>query len=271
MISVLSEDLRAAGAVVRRDWRVAVSYRTRFVTHLLSVFFTLTLFHFISRLVRVSSFSTPDAYYAFAVIGLITLQVLNSTLHVPPSVLRQELVAGTFERFVLSPLGGVRGIVAMMLFPFLYALVSALAMLAFAGLVFGVHLHWATLPLVIPVGLLGALSFAPFGVLFLAVVLLSKQAITGATFIVAGISLISGLYFPISLLPGWMRFLSNIQPFTPAVDLMRHVMVNTRLHQALWGELAKMAGFTAVLLPLSVLALSAALRVSRRRGTILEY
>jgi ABC-2 type transport system permease protein len=270
-VSALREQWQAVAAVLRRDWLITISYRTRFVTHLLSVFFSLTLFHFISQLVRVSSFSKPGAYFAFAVVGLITLQVLNSTLQVPPGTLRGELVAGTFERFVLSPMGGLNGILAMMVFPLLYALASAVVMLIFAGIVFGVHLHWATLPLIVPIGVLGALSFAPFGVLFLAAVLLSKQAITGATFLIAGISLIAGLYFPVSLLPAWMRWLSDVQPFTPAVDLMRHVMVATQLHQAAGIELIKVVGFTVVLLPVSVWVLGVALRFSRRRGTILEY
>jgi ABC-2 type transport system permease protein len=270
-MSALMADLSAASALVRRDFQVALSYRTRFLSHLLSIFFTLTLFHFISRLVRVPSFGSPAAYYAFAVIGLITLQVLNSTLTLPPAVLRQELVAGTFERLLVSPFGALRGIASMLIFPFLYALITALLMLVFAGLLFGVHLQWATLPLVVPVGLLGALSFAPFGLLFLALLLASKQSVTGANFVVAGISLVSGLYFPIALLPGWMRFLSEVQPFTPATDLMRHLMVGSPLHASAAVEVGKVAGFAAVLLPLSLLAVSAALRVSRRRGTILEY
>lgn len=270
-MSWVIEDLRTAWAIVRRDFLVALSYRMRFASHLLSIFFTLTLFHFISRLVRVSSFSTPEAYYAFAVIGLIILQVLNSTLTMPPGVLRQEMVAGTFERLLVSPFGALRGIAAMLLFPFLYALITALLMLVFAGLLFGVHLHWATLPLVVPVGALGALSFAPFGLLFLTLLLSSKHSVTGATFVVAGISLISGLYFPVALLPGWMRFLSEIQPFTPATDLLRHLIVGAPLHARAAVELAKMAGFAALLLPVSVLAARTALHVSRRRGTILEY
>ena len=270
-MSTVLADLSAAGALVRRDFQVTLSYRTRFVSHLLSIFFTLTLFHFISRLVRVPSFGSPEAYYAFAVIGLITLQVLNCTLIVPPGVLRQELVAGTFERLLVSPFGAVRGIVSMLIFPFVYALITGLLMLIFAGLLFGVHLHWATVSLVAPVGLLGSLSFAPFGLFLLALLLVSKQSVTGATFVVAGISLISGLYFPIALLPGWMRFLSSIQPFTPATDLMRHLMLGTPLHASALVELAKIIGFAALLLPLSLLAVTAALKLSRRRGTILEY
>ena len=270
-MSAVAADLRAAAAVIRRDWLIAYSYRMRFVSHILSIFFTLTIFHFVSRLVRISTFSTPESYFAFAVIGLITLQVLNSTLLLPPSVLRQELVAGTFERFLVSPFGALRGIAAMLLFPFLYALAAAFLMLVFAGLLFGLHLHWATVPLVIPAGLLGALSFAPFGLLLLALLLVSKQAVSGATFVVAGISLISGLYFPVALLPGWMRFLSSIQPFTPAADLMRHLMIGTPLHEPLAVELGKLVGFAVVLLPFSMLAIRLTLKVSRRRGTILEY
>jgi ABC-2 type transport system permease protein len=270
-MSWLVEEGQAMAAVVQRDWRVTLSYRTRFFTHLLSVFFSVTLFHFISQLVHAASFTRAGAYFGFVVIGLVTLQVLNSTLQIPPGALRGELMAGTFERFLLSPLGATAGIVAMMIFPFLYALVTGLAMLLFAGLVFSVHLHWTTLPLMVPIGLLGALSFAPFGVLFLAAVLLSKQSISGATFVIAGISLIAGLYFPVSLLPAWMRWLSQVQPFTPAVDLMRHVMVGTHLHQALAIELLKVFGFTAVLLPLALLVLNRALRFGQRRGSILEY
>jgi ABC-2 type transport system permease protein len=268
----LLADMHAGAAVVHRDLRIVLSYPTRFITHLLSLCFTLTLFHFLSRLVRVAAFPTPEAYYAFAVVGLISLQVLNSTLSAPPGGLRQELVAGTFERFVLSPFGPVRSIVSSMLFPLLYALVSALAMLIFAGAVFGLPLSWSTVPLVVPVGLLGALSFAPFGLLLLAGTMLSRQALPGANFLIAGISLIAGLYFPVSLLPDWMQWLSTVQPFTPAVDLLRHVMVvDSPLHDELWIELAKLVAFTAVLLPLSIRALSATVQISRRRGTMLEY
>jgi ABC-2 type transport system permease protein len=270
-VNGLGEDARAAAAVVKRDFLIMFSYRARFVTNLVSGFFILTVFHFISRLVHVSTFPTSDSYYAYVVIGLITLQVLNSTLASPPSTLRQELVAGTFERFVVSPFGATRAMLATLLFPFLSALTSALAMLIFAEAVFGVNLDWATLPLLVPVSILVALSFAPFGVAFLAVVLLVKQAVSGANFLIAGISLIAGLYFPVSLLPAWMRWMSDAQPFTPAVDLMRHVMVATDLRQSLWIELAKLVGFTAVLMPLAIGGLIAALRVSRRRGTILEY
>ena len=267
----LREDLAAVGAIVRRDLLVAVSYRTRFLAQLISLFLTLTLFHFISRLVRVASFPTPDSYFAYAVVGLIILQVLTSTLSVPQGSLRQELLAGTFERLLLSPFGVVRSLLATALFPLAYAVVTALAMLMFASLVFGVQLDWAALPLVVPIGFLGALSFAGFGIGFLAISMLTRQGVTGANYLIAGIGLVAGLYFPVSLLPDWLRWAAYVQPFTPAVDLLRHVIVGTPLHDGALGEVLKMAAFAIVMLPLAIGAVSLTLEYSRRRGTVLEY
>lgn len=263
--------MSAAGAVVRRDLQMAMSYRVPFATQLLSAFFSLTLFYYISRLVTVSAFSSSDAYYAFAVIGLVILQVLNSTLQTPPAALRQELVAGTFERIVVSPFGPVATVMAMLIFPFCYALFTGLMMVTFAGVVFGVDVAWETLALAIPVSVLSALSFAPFGLMLLGVVLVAKQVMAGATWIVAGIALVSGLYFPTSLLPSWARWLSDVQPFSPAVDLLRHVIVDTPLRDAAWLDLAKLVGFAALLMPLAVWVVDRAVRLSRRRGTLIEY
>lgn len=270
-MSRLSPTLFAAGAVIRRDLRLAMSYRVPFATQLLSAFFSLTLFYYISRLVRVSAFESADAYYAFAVVGLVILQVLNSTLQSPPMTMRQELVAGTFERIVVSPFGPVGTIVAMMLYPFVYALVTALVMVAFAGIVFGVAVKWGTLALAVPTAILGTAAFAPFGLAILALVLISKQAMAGTTWVVAGIALIAGLYFPTTLLPDWIRWASDVQPFSPAVELLRNVIVGTPLQDPAWLDVVKLVGFAVVLLPPAVLLVDRAVRVSRLKGTLTEY
>lgn len=261
----------AALAIVRRDWQMLISYRLPFVASLLSACFSLTLFYYISRLVNIDAFGSPDEYFAYAVIGLVILQVLNSAFMSLPGGVRGELMAGTFERLVLSPFGGVGSIVAMLLFPLLYATVLALGMLTFAALVFGLPVHWSTAPLMVPVAILGAASFAPFGLLVAATVLVAKQAMSGTTWIVAGISLIAGLYFPVTLLPDWVQWMSHVQPFTPAVELMRNVLVGTPLTEPAWAGVTKLVGFGVLLIPIAIWALGRALRVSQRRGTVIEY
>jgi ABC-2 type transport system permease protein len=261
----------AAGAVCKRDFLIFASYRARFFTTFVTTAVGVTLFYYISRLVSSPRVGDSDEYYAFVVVGMLIFEVLTATLSMPVATLRAELQAGTFERMALSPFGAVRSIASMLLFPFLLACVTGMLTVLYAGVLFGLGLRWETVPLALPVVLLGALAFAPFGLLMTAAVVLFKQTNAGATFIITGVTLLAGVYFPIALLPGWIRWASDVQPFTPAVDLLRNVVVGTPLRDSVALDLLRLVGFTAILLPLSVLVLRSALTRSRQRGTIIEY
>src|SRR5271165_4596170 len=111
-------------AVMRRDLHVYLSYRTRLVSQVLTSIFSLTLFYYVSRLVHLRGFTSPASYFAFVVVGLALLSVMYSCFLIPEYI-RQELVAGTFDRLVLSPFGPVRSVMAMTLFPLLLSFVLA--------------------------------------------------------------------------------------------------------------------------------------------------
>lgn len=261
----------AAGGVFRRDLALFLSYRMRLLTTVFATVVTLTLFYYVSRLVHSARFGSPDAYYAFVVVGVVVFSLLTSTLSMPIATLRAELLAGTFERMVLSPFGAVRSIFSLLLFPLAISLVTGTVSLVYAAAVFGLHIRLPAVLLAIPVGALGALAFAPFGLLMTAAVVLFKQTNAGSTFVITGVTLLAGVYFPVALLPGWIRWASDVQPFTPGVDLLRNLVVGTPLPDPAWVDVAKLAGFALVLLPLALLALRAAVRRGRRRGTIIEY
>src|SRR2546422_1001323 len=150
--------VRAYGAamlgIVQRDWRLFISYRTRFLSQLLSGFFSLVLFYYVSRVAGGRIFSSPDDYFAFAVVGLVVMGVLVATLSTLPMAVRQELVAGTLERLVVSPFGAVAAIASMACFPFAFALINGVLTLTFAAAVFGMPVAWSTAALALPVGAL---------------------------------------------------------------------------------------------------------------------
>jgi ABC-type multidrug transport system permease subunit len=164
----------------------------------------------------------------------------------------------------------VRSIASLLIFPVLIALVTAAFSLTFAAVAFGLELQWATAPAALPVAVLAAAAFAPFGLAMTAAVVVFKQTNAGAAFIVTGVTLLAGLYFPVQLLPGWIQWAADVQPFTPAVDLLRHLLVGTGLREPALVELAKLVAFAAVTTPIAVLLLRLAVGHSRRRGTIIE-
>jgi ABC-2 type transport system permease protein len=259
----------AIAGVFRRDLALYLSYRTSVFTQIFSALFSVTLFYYMSRLVTVGSFS-PERYFEFVLIGLVILQAITGTIAMLPVGVRQELVTGTFERLVLSPFGAVAGVLAMIIFPFVRAVLLGAVMVLYAMLLFGLRPAWPDALLAFPVAALGALAFTPFSLFFTAAVFAFKQA-PGTGLVLAIVSLLAGLYFPVALLPDWIEWTSQIQPFTPAVDVLRHVLVGSELSHSVWLELARLAGFAVVLLPVAVFTMAAALRFGQRKGTVSEF
>src|SRR5262249_58124797 len=129
--------------------------------------------------------------------------------------------------FVVSPFGASAGVLSMAVFPFVLALASGTITIAFAAIVFGMPIEWSTAALAFPLVILGCLSFAPFALLGAAAVIFVKQVQAGVNFVVLGIAFIAGFLFPVALLPEWIRWASDVQPFTPTVQLLRHVLAGT--------------------------------------------
>jgi ABC-2 type transport system permease protein len=262
--------LDAMAAIVRRDAILFISYRAQFVSQVLTPLFSLTVFYYISKVLTSSTIDSPGGYFGFVVIGLVIVQILTISLGVMPVTVRQELVSGTIERSLVSAHGPVNGILGSMLFPLINALLSGTLMLVLAALIFGLPLE-STAALAIPVALLGTIAFMPFAVMLVAMVMAFKQVSSASGFLVTAIAIVGGLYFPIALLPSWIRWASDVQPFTPATDLLRHLLVGTPLVHPFAIELLKLIAFAAVLLPIAFYLLRKAIRYGQRTGTIAEY
>lgn len=260
----------AMWGIIRRDAILFVSYRSQLIAQFVGPLFSITLFYYISHIITAKSIHSPGGYFGFVIIGLVIVQILTISLGVMPVTVRQELVSGTIERFLVSAHGPINGILGTMLFPLINALLSGVLMLILAALVFGMPLA-STAALAVPVALLGTLAFMPFAFFLVSLVMAFKQASAASQFIVAGVAIIGGLYFPVAVLPGWIRWASAVQPFTPAADLLRHLLVNTPLVHPAGVELLKLVGFVAVLLPAGIMLLRASIRYGQRSGTIAEY
>jgi len=268
-MSAICQYAGTVAATVKRDAAVFLSYRTRFVTQILAMLITITMFYYVSKLVRPGVVGPDGKYFAYVVVGIVALAVLTAALNTA-QLIRMELLAGTFERIVISPIGPVGGVVALMAFPVLYAIGLAGVMLIVAASVFGFPIHLAGVPAALVVSAVAASAFTCIGILFAAGVLAFKAAMS-PTWVIAAFSILGGIYFPLRLIPGWIRWFSDVQPFTPAVDLLRHLLLGTPAVQPVEAEMLKLLGFTVLLMPVAVMVLTLAVSTSRRRGTLIEY
>jgi ABC-2 type transport system permease protein len=260
----------AALAVLRRDALVFASYRLRPISQVLTIVFSLLLFEFIARLVRVPPFETPGAYFGFVVVGLLALNLVTSVLQGAQASLQREMAQGSLEPTAVSAFGPVGALCSLVAFPALLSIANGVVTVGAAAAFFELDVAWPSVFLAIPVALLASAAFAPLGFLIIAATLLFKQTAAATTWVLSGIAIVAGFYFPTSLLPSWVEWLSEVQPFTPAVDLLRHVVLDLPLGGSALDAVVRLVGFAVVLTPVAVVVLRAAVRRAQAVGSIVE-
>jgi ABC-2 type transport system permease protein len=123
--------------------------------------------------------------------------------------------------------------------------------------------------------LLVILAFLPFvwglGLVSAAGILAFKRGSAGVGLGVTLLTLASGVYFPLHLLPGWVETLAEVNPLALAIEGLREALIGG-------AGLADLAPDLLVLIPASVVSLAAgvaawrtALKFERRRGSLALY
>ena len=123
--------------------------------------------------------------------------------------------------------------------------------------------------------MLVVLFFIPFvwglGLISAAGTLTFRGGSTGVGFGITILTLTSGAYFPLELLPDWMEPLAKVNPMAIAINGMREPLLGTVDWAETLGHLIILTPMSAVSLALGIVAFRLGLQRERRRGTLGLY
>lgn len=261
----------ALGALIRRDYILARSYRLAFFLDLVLGVLNLVIFYFISRTFGSSpprNLGGAPTYFAFAAVGISVMVVMEAASIGLANRIREEQLTGTLEALVTQPITATELAVGITGYPFLFAMGRAAFYVLVSGVFLGVGLggtDWIGFVLVL--GVTG-LALAAIGIFLGALVLVVKRTRVVASLVTFGLSFLGGAFFPISVLPGWLQPIGKVAPTRFAFDGLRGAV----FRGGGWGDdVVALAVFAAVALPLAVWLFSLALRAVRRSGSLLQY
>ena len=143
--------------------------------------------------------------------------------------------------------------------------------LVLAMTVFGMKLGQVNWPGVLAIFVLTAVCFLSLGILSASFILVYKMGNPLSWFFGSVSGLLGGMVFPVAILPAWIRWASFLLPVTYSLNGMRRSLLASARFGAILPDIAALALFNAVLLPLSLLAFRAAVRKAKKDGTLTHY
>jgi ABC-type polysaccharide/polyol phosphate export permease len=274
-IASAGRELAKLPAFARRDMLVAWSYRAAFISDVLSLFLQALLFYFVGLLVdegRLPEFGgSPVTYMEYVTVGIALAAFLQIGLGRVAAALRQEQMIGTLESLLATPTSPATIQLGSVLYDLIYVPLRTGLFLVLIAVGFGLDFNLAG---VAPAALV-ILFFVPFvwglGLVTAAATLTFRGGSAGVGFGLTIMTLGSGAFFPLELLPAWMENLASFNPMAIAIDGMRDPLLGVvDWNETLYG-LAVLVPFSAVSLAVGIYAFRAALRRERRRGTVGHY
>jgi len=157
----------------------------------------------------------------------------------------------------------------MGLFAIVYGIIRAILLFGVVALFFDLNLASADYLAAIVVLLVGSVSFIGIGMMTAVLPLISPEKGTQLGFMAQGILLvISGVYYPVSVLPEWMQFLSIFSPATYALDGLRDAIIEGDGLSKMGDELWPLVLIGAVTIPLGLWVFRVGEKYAKRHGKL---
>ena len=205
----------------------------------------------------------------FLLLGTLVWAYMSAVLDDMSLVIMWERWEGTIEHTLMTPVPRVVHLLGMSVFGVLHGLIRTSLILAcslpFFSVDFG-RADWWAAAVVIAVG---SISLVGLGILSGILPLLYPERGEQMSFMVqALVLLISGVYYAVNVLPGWLQVASHASPATYLLQGIRGAVIDGHGIGAQGANLAVLALFGALLVPASLMAFSAAERWAKKSGRL---
>jgi ABC-2 type transport system permease protein len=202
-------------------------------------------------------------------IGAVVWSYLGLVFEIETETVAWERWEGTIEYTFMAPLSRPAHLLGMGAFAVLYGVVRTVALFGLVALMLGVQFGSPDFVTATVVLAASSVSFVGIGMMTAVLPLVSPEKGTQLGFIAQGLLLvISGVYYPVSVLPQWMQWLSVVSPATYTLEGARRAILDGAGVAAVWNDLWPLIVIGAIAVPLGLFVFSVGERYAKRHGRL---
>jgi ABC-2 type transport system permease protein len=202
-------------------------------------------------------------------IGAVIWSYLGIIFEILTETVAWERWEGTIEYTFMAPLARAVHLGGMGLFAVVYGVLRTALLFAVVALFFGLHFHNADFAAALVLLAVASVSFVGIGMVTAVLPLISPEKGAQLGFIAQGFLLVvSGVYYPVSVLPHWMQWLSTISPATYALRGIRAAVLDGASLSSRWGDLWPLLLLGLIAIPLGLAVFRAGERYAKRHGKL---
>jgi len=262
-------------AFLRKDIKIALSYKFNILLQFFAVLFLLSLFSFSLNNIDFYSFenNSPSRYYEFfrILIGIALIDFMFSSMSVFSREVRLAQNHGTFEALILTNTSILTILLSSYALTFAKSFIRIIIYILIGIFIFGLDIPLKNIPIFLLIVIYNALPYVGVGLIAASFIILFKVGNLINLFVGLFSIFFSGIFFSIDSLPNELINIANNLPLSISLDLGQQALLNNFSFHEAFPELLKVSYLIILFLPSSIILVYHSLRISKKNGSLNHY
>jgi ABC-2 type transport system permease protein len=270
-MAALVHEARVSYAFVERNFNLVKRYWGWEVVFLVySVVNSLAITFIGAAMQQISGQAIDTSFLIlYLLIGTLVWSYLSVVFDAISDMITWERWEGTIEYTFMAPVHRLTHMIGTVLFAVVYGIVRTAVILVIVSLFFRVDLGQANFLSATVVLLVGSLSFVGLGIVTAVLPLTFTERGAQMTRIVEAVFLlVSGVYYPVSVLPGWLQAVAAASPATYVLDGMRESLMHGKGIPDLLPSLGPLFVLGLISIPVGLTIFGWAEQSAKRHGRL---
>ncbi|MBI3241639.1 MAG: ABC transporter permease [Chloroflexi bacterium] len=270
-MSTAISELKASYAFIERNYNIVKRYWAwELVWLVYTVANSLAVSYIGLGFERLGGGGIDGKYFVlYLAVGTIVWRYLSVIFYWVTDLVGLERWEGTIEYTLMAPISRFFHMLGQTAFSIVYSLVHTGVVLLATMLLFDISLSNANLWGFFLLLIAGSLSFIGISIVGSVLPLLFPERGSQMThLIIAVLLLVSGVYYPVEVLPGWLQVFSRFSPATYVIDGARATLLDGAPTLSLWPYIWPLLIMGAIAIPMGLRIFHWAERYAKRTGKL---
>ena len=264
--ATLRQELIGLGGIVERNVYLTRRYFLWDLAFMVwTIANTLTIV-FIARAVQLPA-AQENVLATKLLVGAVIWAFLGIIFEFVTETVAWERWEGTIEYTFMAPLSRSMHLFGMGAYAVLYGLIRATILFFVVAAFIGIHMPNADFGSALALLGIASFSFMGIGMMTAVLPLISPEKGAQLGFVAQGLMLaVSGVYYPVSVMPGWMQAISKVSPATYALRGDRAAIVNGA--GLAWADVWPLLVIAVLAIPLGLMIFKRGERYAKKHGKL---
>ena len=262
-------------AFFKKDLINQTSYRLSFFLNILSIFIAVYVFFIFSKLFEGSNNYLEkfgNNYFFFLIIGISISDVVLRISSVINTEVRNYQLTGMFEEIMNLKAPILELLSYSFIYPIVFSIFRLLIFLLFAVIFFDLPLDFTNIGLIMFAISLTLISCIGIAYIAGAYALAFKKGNPLSAINQLSVMILGGVFFPTTILPDWLNYISQFIPITHALEIIRYLFISDNfLNSEVIKHFYSLALLSFCFLSIGLIVCHFAIKNGKKNGTLTIY